>query len=94
MDVADQAAGFSGAGSLYGKLSPADVLESILNAHEIAKIIRSRSPARSRPVERLYVLKSLNFSGTLVYTKGTIRREDAKDVFYVLVSAKIATIDD
>jgi len=37
------------------------------------------------------VIKSPNYSGTWVYTKGTIRRKGGQEVFYVFVSAKIAT---
>jgi hypothetical protein len=40
--------------------------------------------------ERLYVIESPTFSGTWIYTKGTIRREHGMEVFYVLVSAKLA----
>lgn len=75
-------------------LSPTDVLESILNAQGIAKTMRSRSPARRHSAEKLYVLKSFDFGGTLIYTKGAIRHENARDVFYILVSAKITTTDE
>jgi hypothetical protein len=36
------------------------------------------------------VIESLTFSGTWVYTKGTIRRKGQRVVFYVFVSAKLA----
>jgi hypothetical protein len=42
---------------------------------------------------KLYVIKSFSFSGTLIYTKGAIVREAGQEVFYILVSAKIATRD-
>jgi len=72
-------------------LTVEDVLESVLNANAIKKVLRSRSAARLRPGERLYVLESPTFTGTWVYTKGTIRRKGGREVFYVFVSAKLAT---
>lgn len=69
-------------------LTVEDVLESIVNA--IKKILRSRSAARRGATERLYVIESPTFTGTWVYTKGTIRRKEGQEVFYVLVSAKLA----
>ena len=51
---------------------------------------RSRSSARLRRSERLYVIESPTFLGTWVYTKGTIRRKGREEVFYVFVSAKLA----
>ncbi len=71
-------------------LSVEDVLESIVNANAIKKILRSRSSARLRRSERLYVIESPTFLGTWVYTKGTIRRKGKEEVFYVFVSAKLA----
>ena len=34
------------------------------------------------------------YDGTLIYTKGTIVRQEEREVFYVLVSAKIATLGE
>jgi len=65
-----------------------------MNAQGIVKTIRSRSPVRRHPGEKLYVLKSFNFSGTLIYTKGTIKHEGGQEVFYVFISAKIATMEE
>lgn len=70
-------------------LSVEDVFESILNANAIKKVLRSRSPARGRRAERLYVIESPTFTGLWVYTKGTIRRKHDREVFYVLVSTKL-----
>jgi len=67
-----------------------DVLESIVNANAIKKVLRSRSLARARAGERLYVIESPTFTGTWIYTKGTIRRTGGREVFYVFVSAKLA----
>ena len=72
-------------------LSVEDVLESIVNANAIKKVLRSRSSARRRRVERLYVIESPTFTGIWVYTKGTIRQKDGEETFYVFVSAKLAT---
>ena len=69
-------------------LSVEDVLESIVNANAIKKVLRS--PSRVQARERLYVIESPNFSGTWVYTKGTIRRKQGREVFYVFVSSKLA----
>jgi hypothetical protein len=63
---------------------------TILNANAIKKILRPRSPHRWAPAERLYIIESPTFGGTWVYTKGTIRRKGEAEVFYVLVSSKLA----
>lgn len=61
-----------------------------MNANAIKKVLRSRSAAQRGVTERLYVIESPTFTGTWVYTKGTIRRKEGREVFYVLVSAKLA----
>jgi hypothetical protein len=71
-------------------LSVEDVLEAIVNANAIKKTLASRSSARSRPGERLYVIESPTYGGVWVYTKGTIRRKGGVEVFYVFISAKLA----
>ena len=71
-------------------LTVEDVLESIVNANAIKKTLRSRSAGRQGAAERLYVIESPTFTGTWVYTKGTIRRKEGQELFYVLVSAKLA----
>lgn len=75
-------------------LSDAMVVESLVNAQFIAKTLRSRSRFRSRAGEKLYVIKSTTFDGTYIYTKGKIAKVGDIEVFYVLVSSKIATVDD
>ena len=75
-------------------LTVGEVIESIVNAQSIAKTIRSRSPAKRYAGERLYVIKSFSYDGTLIYTKGAIVRQARRAVFYVLVSAKIATLSE
>ena len=68
--------------------------ESLVNAQAIAKTVRSRSSLRRYPGERLYVIKSLSYGGTFIYTKGAIVKKAGEEVFYILVSAKIATVED
>jgi hypothetical protein len=72
-------------------LTVEEVLESIVNANAIKKVLRSRSPSRAHAGERLYVIESPTFSGTWVYTKGVIRNRNGQETFYVLVSSKLAT---
>jgi hypothetical protein len=71
-------------------LTVEDVLESVVNADAVKKVLRSRSPSRSRRRELLYVIESASFTGIWIYTKGTIRRKGTREVFYVFVSSKIA----
>ena len=59
-------------------LSIEDILESIVNANAIKKVLRSRSRERTLAREHLYVIESPNFSGLWVYTKGTIRRQNGQ----------------
>ena len=75
-------------------LQESEVVESLVNAQRIDKVIRSRSRWRRSSHGKLYVIKSLSYGGTYIYTKGTIVRHAEGDVFYVLVSSKIATIGD
>ena len=74
------------------ELGAAEVVESIVNAQAIAKTLRSRSSTKRYPGEKLYVIKSFSYDGTLIYTKGAIVRQAEQEVFYVFVSAKIATL--
>jgi len=62
-------------------------MSTLLRCH---KVLRSRAAVRRGTTERLYVIESPTFTGTWVYTKGTIRRKEGQEVFYVLVSAKLA----
>ncbi len=71
-----------------------DVIESIVNAQTIEKTLRSRSGARRYAGERLHVIKSFSYEGTLIYTKGAIVREKGRAVFCIFVSAKIATFSE
>lgn len=73
------------------ELTATDVVESIVNAPGIAKTIRSTGRSKRGRGEKLYVIKSFCYDGTLIYTKRAIVREGDREVFYVFVSAKIAT---
>ena len=75
-------------------LDPEDALESILNAQAIKKTIRSRSAARAGSREKLYVIESFSYRGTLIYTKGKFAREAGEEIYYLLISSKRSTIDD
>ena len=67
-----------------------DVVEAIVNAHRIDKVLQSRSPLRTNSRERLYVIKGMTLDNVVIYTKGKIVRESGRDVFYVLISCKKA----
>ena len=75
---------------LADSLSRVEVLESILNAQGITKVLRSRSPARRRRRERLYVIHGFTFDNILVYTKGKLQHEAGEEVYYILISSKRA----
>lgn len=75
-------------------LEPGDVEESILNAQTIHKTLRSRSPLRGSGREKLYVIRSSSYTGTPIYTKGKIDHQGDEEIFYVLISAKIATFPE
>lgn len=75
-------------------LTTGEVLEAVVNAQAISKALRSRSSSRRHPGEKLYVIKSFTYAGTLIYTKGTIVRQDGQETFYIFISSKVATIGD
>jgi len=64
-------------------LTELDVAESILNAREIYKKLRSTSPSRNKRREYLYVIR-----GT--YTKGKFAEAEGAETYYFLVSSKRA----
>jgi hypothetical protein len=66
------------------------VYEAILNAPTINKKLRSHDPASNQP-ETLYVIKGFTYDGLGIYTKGKIKKEGDKEVFYVLISSKRST---
>ena len=71
-------------------LTALDVAESILNAADIYKKLRSRSPLRRSVREYLYVIQSENLDGVPVYSKGKLVPEDGGETYYFLVSSKRA----
>ena len=73
---------------LEGDLTEADVIESIVNAPAITKVLRSRSRQRQARREMLYVIVGSTFDGVLVYTKGTIRQVAGEETYYFLISSK------
>jgi hypothetical protein len=75
---------------LADHLTRTDVLEAILNAPGIFKVIRSRSPHRAERREMLYVILGFTYDNVLVYTKGKLRKEKGEDVYYILISSKRA----
>jgi len=54
--------------------------------------MRSTSPYRERRKEKMYVIISSSFEGKLIYTKGTIRKVNGVEEFYILVSSKWSQI--
>ncbi len=69
-------------------LNTEDIVESLVTASAINKTLRSRSPSRLLPREKLYIIISSTYDGTLVYTKRTIRRIQGAEEYYLLISAK------
>jgi len=67
-----------------------DVLESILNAVAVYKTIKSTSPRRGSPGERLYIIQSTNLAGLPVYSKGKLERDAENEIYYFLISSKRA----
>jgi len=65
-------------------LDEADVLESILNADRITKTMRSSVQSG----EKLYVIESRDYHGTLIYSKGKISPETDQEIYYILISSK------
>lgn len=70
------------------QLTELDVIESILNAVAIDKRLRSHSALRANRKEYLYVIKSVNFEGLRIYTKGKLVQETGVETYYFLVSSK------
>jgi hypothetical protein len=73
-------------------LSVEDIVESLVNAPAINKTLRSRSPQRLLTREKLYVIISSTYDGTLVYTKGTVRKTHGVEEYYLVISAKKDTV--
>jgi hypothetical protein len=71
-------------------LDEEELVESILYASFINKVIRSTSPFRENRREMLYIIISPTLTGLLIYTKGKLTMENGQYVFYFLVSCKRA----
>jgi hypothetical protein len=69
-------------------LTSEDVIEAVVNAPAIAKVLRSRSEKRAAAREKLYVIVGSTYDGLLIYTKGCIRVVTGEPTFYFLVSSK------
>ena len=76
---------------LVDGLTQADALESILNA-AIVRSKKSRSQWRKERDEKMYIIESFTYDGTLIYTKGVIRQQGSIETFYIIVSAKRSTL--
>jgi len=72
-------------------LSVEDVMESILNANAIKKVLRSQSPVRQSSRDYLYVIESPSYTGLWIYSKGSIRRKGGREIYYVFISSKLTT---
>lgn len=70
-------------------LETLDVVESVLNADGIMKVVRSRSEARKKRREMLYVIHAPSGDGTWIYTKGTIRGTGEAATYYFFISSKL-----
>jgi hypothetical protein len=68
-------------------LLPLYVMEAIINAPAINKTLRSTNP-RTGAREYLYVIIGQSYSGTVIYTKGTIRKKADEETYYILISSK------
>lgn len=74
----------------FDGITEMDVVESLLNAVVIYKVIRSKSPYRQGRRENLYVIQSTNLEGLPIYSKGKLMKEQGQDVYYFLISSKRA----
>jgi hypothetical protein len=71
-------------------LTPEDVAQSIINADRIKKTLLSKSTTRKSAGDKLNIIESFNFQGTLIYSKGTIKELQGRQIYYVFVSSKIS----
>src|SRR5438874_356882 len=69
-------------------LGESDALESILNAREIYKTIRSTSAGRTRRREYLHIIIAPTLDGIEMYTKGKLVVALGTETYYFLVSSK------
>ncbi len=69
-------------------ITRADVLEAIVNAFGIDKVMRSTSPGKTHKGEKVYVIQGVTYDNVPIYTKGAIKQFNGKDILYILISAK------
>lgn len=77
---------------LHDHLSVEDIVESLVNAQAINKVLRSRSSKRKMRDEKLFIIISPNLDGTLIYTKGLFRKHENVEEYYLLISSKWSRI--
>ena len=71
-------------------LTELDVAESILNARNVYKKVRSTSASRNNRREYLYIIQSANVDGLVIYTKEKFVDAEGTGTCYFLVSSKRA----
>jgi hypothetical protein len=72
------------------ELTEDEVIEAIVRAPRINKVIHSTGSHGEGKAERLYVLKGFTFTNILVYTKGKIVQDAGAETLYILISSKRA----
>lgn len=73
---------------LLSSITREDVLEAIMNARQVDKTMRTTSFGKTHKNEKVYVIRGFTYNNILIYTKGTIKIVDGKEVLYRLISAK------
>ena len=71
-------------------LTELDIAESILNARDVYKKLRSNSASRNKRREYLYIIQGTNVDGLVIYTKGKFVESEGTGTYYFLVSSKRA----
>lgn len=71
-------------------LTESDAIESILNAVDIYKTIRSIIPLRRQYREYLHIIIGTTLDGMPIYTKGKLVAVDGVETYYFLISSKRA----
>lgn len=71
-------------------LTELDIAESIMNADNIYKTIRSHSSHIPQKREYLHVIQSTNLEGIMIYSKGKLIQQEGTETYYFLISSKKA----
>ena len=50
--------------------------------------MKSTSPGKTHKGEKVYVIQGVTYDNVPIYTKGTIKKSDGKEILYILISAK------